>query len=194
MNMHTPTRGVMASVDISQAVEMWNSGVRQDDMAIKLNVPPVALKSFMKRRRDLFPAKTNESRAVAKQNIDMDIAKEMWTRGATHQEMANVFGISRDSMVGLARRDPENFPLRSRSLVNKRVAERREPVERPAAPSKVVIVAYDAERLQVAKPLHLLGSCECKWPVTDGGPFMFCAAEAVKAYCDHHEQRARRRA
>jgi hypothetical protein len=51
-------------------------------------------------------------------------------------------------------------------------------------------IAYDAERLPLSKTLLDLEPCECKWPMNSGGPFLFCAAPAEKAYCDHHKQRS----
>ena len=55
---------------------------------------------------------------------------------------------------------------------------------------------YDAERLEHAKELHEIEARECRWPLNNGSPFMFCAAETEKGatYCLHHRMRARPKA
>lgn len=54
---------------------------------------------------------------------------------------------------------------------------------------------YDAERLPMAKDLMALGNCDCRWPLNEGGPFLFCCAEVVTGspYCAHHKARSKGR-
>lgn len=61
-------------------------------------------------------------------------------------------------------------------------------IKEPKLPSPT---EYDTERMEHAKTLLELGPHECKWPLNDGGPYLFCAeATNGAAYCRHHALRS----
>lgn len=51
---------------------------------------------------------------------------------------------------------------------------------------------YEIARLPHAKPLHDLAAGECKWPLGEDRPYMFCACQTTQAgtYCAHHVVKA----
>ncbi|OWK23938.1 hypothetical protein AJ87_26340 [Rhizobium yanglingense] len=51
----------------------------------------------------------------------------------------------------------------------------------------------DEERIANGKELHDLGVHQCRWPLNNGSPFLFCAdATGGELYCGHHMNRAHR--
>lgn len=55
------------------------------------------------------------------------------------------------------------------------------------------IHASDEERLGTGKELHELGVHQCRWPLNNGSPFLFCAdATGGDLYCWHHMNRGYR--
>jgi len=146
-----------------------------------------------------------------------EIAAEMWNADKSAREISEAIGASRSAVIGKANRDRTRFKEKGRAY---RVPPRPRGSRRPSkaiAPistgkkTKIETLmekaetaakeagllslpeptAYDSARLEVAKPLLGLGKHECRWPLNNGGPFLFCAeATEVGGYCLHHSLRS----
>ncbi len=137
-------------------------------------------------------------------------AARLWNEDKSATEVALSFNVTRNSIIGLAHRRPDLFKTKMPGVNKGRVPTRPnrntglfrrskplvvktdtppDMVEEPVVPA-VIGAVFDAGRLPFAKPLHELGACECKWPVTVSSPHRFCAEEATGIYCDHHYMRA----
>lgn len=70
---------------------------------------------------------------------------------------------------------------------------RSEIIEREPGPLPVTGMAPGA--IAVPRPLWELSAQACRWPVNDGGPFLFCAEPRIPGcpYCAHHRDVARGR-
>ncbi len=104
---------------------------------------------------------------------------------------------SRNVIVGIAFRNRAFFPEKQqfrRSQPKKDTpAPRKDEARRPFHPHErepVTPSDYDVKRLPFAKRLENLLPGECKWPVNNGSPYLFCAAEATGKYCQDHQSRA----
>lgn len=198
------------NIDVLKAVELYRNGVSQENMAIELHVSKDSLVTFLRRNQGVFPKRSRPQGALSPSDIDR--ASSMWRAGAELKDIAAKFGVSKNVIIGQANSNREMFPHR-RPPTGQRVKK----AEAPPKPKKskrgggnwntnLFGVAkstitkdpsytarkteYDADRMPFAKPLHELEACECHWPLTDRGPYLFCAADASKAYCDHHEARS----
>lgn len=125
--------------------------------------------------------------------VDIEASAKLWKDGLSASQIASRFGVSRNVIVGLAYRNRDQFPARQK---RKLAPVRREPPRaRNQAPAlkpepEIPATAFDAERLQSAKPLHHLTAGECCWPLNTGGPYLFCAAETTGRYCRSHHARS----
>lgn len=137
--------------------------------------------------------------------VDLKKAAELWADNISASQIASMFGVTRSSIIGLTFRNRDLFPLKakvpSQRAMRRIAAEARGPrlpkPPKPKSPEKVAKIAaeeYDTARLDLAKPLHLLSSCECHWPLNDGDPFVFCAEETKEgqSFCTQHRMRAYR--
>lgn len=134
--------------------------------------------------------------------VDLKQAAALWAQDISASKIGSLFGVSRSSIIGLAHRNRDLFPMKERkpSVYRRKASEPRKPrAPKPPKPVNLVRLAivaaeeYDAERLSLSKPLSVLSSCECHWPLNDG-PFLFCAAEVEEGedYCSNHFLRAYR--
>lgn len=165
----------------------------------------------------------------ARADIDIEKASTLWNDGHSSGQLAKLFGVSRNVIIGLANRNREMFqPKRAgsrftdptqRVVKNKKreiSAEEREArnqrrKERRATKSETAedkrqqreerasglrqrgfTAAIDILRQATGKQLHELSSCECHWPVNDGGPYLYCAAVSTddSDYCAEHLERS----
>ena len=136
--------------------------------------------------------------------VDLKKAAELWADNVSASKIAALFGVSRSSIIGFTYRNREMFPKKPKKVSLRRVkAEARAKLPRapkppkPLSPQKVAKIEaneYDLSRADYVKPLHLLGSCECHWPLNEGDPFMFCAAvtDEGQSFCVQHKMRAYR--
>jgi GcrA cell cycle regulator len=114
----------------------------------------------------------------------------VWFSGIRAAQIASMFdGASKNSIIGHYNRYPSvDYPLRRpkpKSTKTRLVASPRKPVQmqfRTPAPSDPGMTGTRLEDLR---------SRQCKWPLNDGGPFLFCAAPAgvSENYCPYHKEK-----
>lgn len=154
--------------------------------------------------------------------IDMDQAAEMWKSGMSQANIGKQFGMTKGQIAGIFSRNRAVFPKRNDKLERleaeitdalfasikddeqkTRAQTRKTPnalrklfheAQKPSTPipSKAESTEYDNSRLPYAQTLADLPATGCKWCLTDGGPFLMCAADRRKGkqYCEPHYQRA----
>jgi GcrA cell cycle regulator len=145
------------------------------------------------------PSRFNNSHKV-----DLKKAAELWADNVSAAKIAAMFGVTRSSVIGLTYRNRELFPLKPKKVSLRRIMKearaklpKAPKPPKPLSPQKVAKIEaneYDTSRADFAKPLHLLGACECHWPLNEGDPFMFCAAvtDDGQSFCVQHKMRAYR--
>ncbi len=134
---------------------------------------------------------------IQHRTVDIEAAAKFWRDDFSASQIAKRFGVSRNVIVGIAFRNRAFFPEKQRfrsSQPNKATpAPRKDETRRPFHPHEREPVApsdYDVKRLPFAKRLEDLLPGECKWPVNNGSPYLFCAAKTDGKYCQHHRSRA----
>lgn len=137
-------------------------------------------------------------------------AAEMWNEGKSAGEISAVIGASRNAVISKAHRTPKLFnskngegkgyrrgkgtsvPILDTQERKRRAAEvaRAQEQRRAISQAQTTASTYDVERLAQAKQLVDLGRRECHFPINEGGPFLYCAAETSKgSYCECHRLR-----
>lgn len=133
--------------------------------------------------------------------VDLEKASAMWGEDKTALEIAKVFGVSKAVIVGIAARNREAFPEKRKIAIRHPKAPSRPLTMRKKAEEAIGTEAvevshtdYDASREVLAKTLMEIENDECRFPIGNGGPFVFCAADVLpgSAYCAHHHLRAYR--
>jgi|GEM_PF-887706 len=162
---------------VKEMSHMWNvEGLSMGEIAQRMKMTRNMVSGLIYRHRDMFnrrnSAKSNW-RDVKRGRVQPSAAKPRQPIASTSQN-ANV----RRQAFHAVKVDEE---------------AKAAPVEQSGPISKAEAEAYDAARLLVATDLMGLQSCHCKWPVNDGGPFLFCAEEVVagKSWCAHHLKRSK---
>lgn len=147
----------------------------------------------------------NQRTKTSKLPFDLQIAKNLWDRGASMGEIAAMFeGATRGSVGGMIHRNRALFARHSdRPKLVKPEPKKLGPptgkygwinkarLPKPVSPPIIIDPQYDAARLPFAKPMMDLDKCECRWPVSDT-PYLFCAEETKKTYCEQHHARSRK--
>ncbi|MGR9413150.1 GcrA family cell cycle regulator [Rhizobium leguminosarum] len=172
MNIHV-------EVDKDAAAEMWNEGLSITDIAARYGVTRSKISGMMNRDRDRFPKRRGD-------------APPRYARTGGRKPQPRPPGEARakplHNNVGYKMRDMRN------SRKARMEATRRDAEEFAAGTSPLLQIAPDdAEKLNtgMGKELMDLGAHECKWALTNGGPWIFCAESTDGAvYCDHHASRA----
>jgi GcrA cell cycle regulator len=139
---------------------------------------------------------------------DVQKMAQLWNDGVSASAIARRFGSTKSAVSGLAFRNRELFKSKkivgsastrkaNPSRAGMTLTQKREAVKDEAAAFVADLYqapepeGYDAERLAVAKPLHELANCECRWPMNNGGPFLFCGDKREKgSYCMPHHVRS----
>lgn len=131
--------------------------------------------------------------------------RDLWNDGLSASQIAaRLGGVSRNGVIGKAHR----IGLGTHSLAHapdKPRLQKQKPEQfvrpkkvnvTPPPPPKPVKVAPPAPQpvITVQKPKPFMTTLldlqcdECKWPMNDGGPFLFCGhpQHAGGAYCEYH--------
>lgn len=150
--------------------------------------------------------------------MDIQKASQLWKDGLSQSKIAKYFNMTTGQISGLFGRNREIFPKRKPveivetevlEALKEQIKDDEKPHTRQSAnalrklfhedsrpPEKVVISGkeYDESRLP-GFTLWQLENHQCKWPINDGGPFLFCGeVKAGKNYCENHAQRSVRMA
>lgn len=142
-----------------------------------------------------------------------DRLRELWSSGLSASAIASVMGdgLTRNSIIGkahrmdLAARRPsgprgQTWSREKRKLTTKTVQRKQsftkkrtdwthapKPPEMKPAKQKPKGEAWEALERVVPVSLLDLGAGQCKWPVTEDSPFLFCGAASTHGpYCHHH--------
>lgn len=121
-------------------------------------------------------------------------ARIEWAAGKSADEIGKSIGKTAQQVLQYAAVHRDIFPKRYRG--RPRAETHRQKAAQPEYIAPQFLVppeGYDAERLEHAKELHEIEGRECRWPLNNGSPFAFCAADTEKGatYCVHHRMRAR---
>lgn len=136
---------------------------------------------------------------------------DMLREGKSASEIGARFGVSRNAVIGVVHRNPV---LREIGFARKQGRQNIEKVRAISVAAtrgknvrggkvsvnrlKAVAQPIEApEPVDAPEPRNLtlmeLTERTCKWPVNDGGPFLFCGCEADfdRPYCDFHTELAK---
>lgn len=148
--------------------------------------------------------------AFAWTNENLTKAATMWNEGQSGTDIAAAIGTTRNAVISKAHRTPKVFKAKHGvgkgyrrgkgssipTLDPQARRQRAKEFERSEAQRKAILEAvsgaleYDTGRLPLAKALIDLEPKECRWPLNEGGPFLFCSEEAAHGpYCSHHRLR-----
>lgn len=177
--VYRPAKG--AKIDLTMMAHLWNNEeMSATEIAASLGgVSRAAVLGYVHRNKDLFKPRKQGAPRYAR------------TGGRKPQRKP----------PGEQRVKPthNNVGNKARDMHNTRKARmeatRREADEFAAGTSEYLKIApSDAERLPMGKELMDLGTHDCRWALTNGGPWIFCSAatDDGAVYCDHHAKRAYR--
>lgn len=199
---YKPSAKAHISIDLEQIIPLWVDGMPIVTIAYRFGVTHTAIRTIVKANRDKFPRRDNAAERVW-QDSDMAEASRMWKDGSSAAKIAKHFGVNKAAILGIAYRHRDRFPLRNKAghratRNSKPMASIMPRTKRNDAPDfgeaepQIPSTEYDLQRMPHAKTLVDLEPCECKWPLTSGGPFMFCAeaTESRSSYCTNHLERS----
>lgn len=119
----------------------------------------------------------------------------LWRKGAVSSQIAAELGRSRNQVMGKLHR----LGLLGRRRVNKLLytadhkpeIKRAQKIGSPAAPP-AVHYKFPPRPVASLEQHELPSRGECKWPLGDGPPYVFCGAPALqrRPYCSVHAQLA----
>jgi hypothetical protein len=188
------------------ASRMWKSGASAAEIGRFLDVSKNTIVGIAFRDRVNFPAK-GKGRGYTRQNApspqvewtDELIAKAsaMWAEQMMVVQIASILDVPVGGVQGIIKRRRDMFPERTRGRnvktknnVYETIAYKSGVKTGPKLP-KAYKSAYDLSRMPHAKTMLEIGSCECRWALTDEGPHLFCAETTIpgKSWCAHQAQR-----
>lgn len=172
MNIHI-------EINKDDAAEMWNDGLSITDIAARYGVTRSKISGMMNRDRERFPKRRGD-------------AAPRYARTGGRKPEPKPPGEKRAKPLH------DNVGHKMRNMNNTRKA-RMEAVQREAedflagTSEYLKIAPSDEMRLARGKELMELGPHDCRWALTNGGPWLFCAEATDDAvYCQHHSKRAYR--
>lgn len=192
------------------ASRMWKSGASASEIGAALGVNRSTIVGVAYRDRVNFPKKgkgrgytrpNSKSLPVGWTDEMIDKAAAFWADGMMIDAIAATMGISRFAVAGIAKRRRDKFPERVCGKNRRGSVGTPRPIEVKSdykfgtkTPPKIPTceaTAFDLSRMPHAKTLVNLGSCECKWALTENGPHLFCAETTGpgKSWCAHHARR-----
>ncbi|CCM77111.1 GcrA family cell cycle regulator [Rhizobium mesoamericanum] len=194
-----------SDVDMEHAAKLWAQGWTMATIATRVGCSETKMRATTRKHRDLFPRRERAS-VLRERNWtaeDLERASKLWASGASAKDIGREFSVSKNGVLAIAFRHRDLFPLRNKAghkaVRNSKPMASIMPVRRavivpdfgPEEP-QIPATEYDLMRLPHAKTLVDLDPCECKWPLTAGGPFLFCAEVTEKRgpYCANHLERS----
>lgn len=127
--------------------------------------------------------------------------------GLSASQIGTYFGVSRNAIIGLVRRDktlseigfarrpmPTNIAKTRKGKAANNLAWRMQRKAKLRIVKPAIEHATFAAVQTAGIPLMMLESHRCKWPVNDGSPFLFCGEtkSADVPYCPFHSTLAYR--
>lgn len=172
--MYRPAKG--AKIDLTLMARMWNDeGLSASEIAAHIGgISRAAVLGYVHRNKELFKSR-------AKKNL-----------------YRRTGGVKPEKREPAAQRsapsDGGHIGQKVHNVHKARIeAARREAAEFDAGTSELLQIApMDELRLSMGKELTDLGVHECRWPLNNGSPFLFCAASQFQGstYCAHHMLRS----
>lgn len=107
-------------------------------------------------------------------------------RGMSASQAGAILGTSRNAVIGQCGRD--GIQMRPPRVANDRSASDGRKVRIVANNVSIPPPAGIGHVVVIGRPLEDIPPNGCKWPINDGGPFLFCCAPRGDhhAYCHHH--------
>lgn len=136
----------------------------------------------------------------------------MWANGKSYIEIAQEFGINRNMVAGIARRNRELFPRRASeddSLIKKLNVKKRKDKKRKAVTvkeeKKLHSTFHGTKQAEYIDPvldefeigrlpgLSLIDNEGCCYPLTSNSPHRFCSHARMlgKRYCEYHVEKTK---
>lgn len=132
--------------------------------------------------------------------VDVLAAAKLWNADRSAGDIAKIFGVTRSVIIGIAHRNRELFPRKEQITTRNPKTPTRSPKPKKSLPEEptggeatdIRPTDYDEARNVLAKGLLEIQQEDCRFPLGNGRPFMFCAAQVRdgSAYCSHHHFRA----
>lgn len=166
---------------IAQAAEYWRSGFSSGQIANLMGVTRSSIAGLINRNRDKFAQRGNGRPSKDIRPADMPAIPEPVVERSPEKEKKpanwNTVLFTRKSRDGM-------------SLKQKREACKRDAGEDAKLITDDAKAEYDQRRMPETLELHDLSNRQCHWPVNNGSPFLFCAAQTDGGkYCKHHHTR-----
>jgi GcrA cell cycle regulator len=151
-------------MDLKKASRLWKKGYSMTQIGSEMGLTRGQVSGRISRNREMFPPRIDPIKLLE----------------------AEIAGV----LVESIREDDEKAKARTSNALRKLFHEAQKPAT--PIPSKAESAEYDNSRLPYAQTLADLPATGCKWCLTDGGPFLMCAADRRKGkqYCEPHYQRA----
>lgn len=191
---------------VERASRMWKEGnTYQDIIAVFDGLITVgSLKAKAASDRVRFPSK--QHRKLAKIEVDLAPIAKLWAEGLSSSQIAAQTGLKAPFIRTLAQKNREMFPRRagggdtsqhkaSRAAktdpVLKAVVVQRMPVMPQGEYTGIQLDDYELARLPIA--VTMADNNGCKYPLNEGGPFLFCGCDRYKTkpYCAYHVMKCR---
>lgn len=139
-----------------------------------------------------------------------DAIRAAWEPGIAASGIGAKIGVTRNAIIGMYTRHRSEFtdyPLQAsvtaKSAHRSRMATSK-PKSKPAPTTRPAVIS--SNEIAVRRPesmpapseapeprnvlLEHLRARQCRWPINDGGPFLFCgnATDAAVNYCPYHRR------
>lgn len=168
-------------IDIEKAAQMWNDGFSAGMIAKAFNgISRNVIIGIANRNRNLFPNKAKTGIRKGKRVAPLERPK---MSDEERQRRNKAQNAKRRAERESTRQTKTEAVAKTREDREERATQRRE---------RGFTAAIDIPLQATGKELWRLASCECHWPVSDGAPYLFCAAVTTDKsdYCADHLERS----
>lgn len=172
---------IRPTFDVNEAAKMWADDASIRYIAAYFGVSPGKISGMMNRDRQRFPEKTKGKMAKNR-------------AGGNGSGSPSVsFGAAPGKSLS-PKTNGGHIGQKIHNIHKARIeAARREAAEFEAGTAELLKTApMDELRRPLGKELMDLAPHDCRWPIGNGSPFIFCAAPQFKgsSYCAHHMLRS----